>query len=210
MHTQTKQLERQTPTHSLATTNSSELRWLASRINRLRVACGWNIIPAEELKIIGPVWLSEVARYGISPELMDLLCDRMIDNRVQLLERGEQAPNPSPESLLVEFSKYRSEQVREWRKRDEKLKYSCGFLRDVQEFVKSGQTPRATLQPEPYKKRLLEQAAKMIGHEVDSLELAADLLPTEDSLRSELTLWWKTTMLRENEPGQPAAKYYQG
>lgn len=55
---------------------------IAGVINKLRIVQGWNMISPKETEPVGQVWLEQLDRYNVSPELHELLLNKAVDYRL--------------------------------------------------------------------------------------------------------------------------------
>lgn len=78
-------------------------------INKIRIVQGWNMISPKDAEPIARVWLEQLDRYNIAPELYEMLLNRCIDRRASVLKESGQPPALTVELFLAEFDKYKSE-----------------------------------------------------------------------------------------------------
>jgi hypothetical protein len=82
---------------------------IGSVINKIRIVQGWNMITPKDAEPVARVWIEQLDRYNIAPQLYDTLLNRCIDRRAAALKEGEQTPPLTVELFLAEFEIYRNQ-----------------------------------------------------------------------------------------------------
>ena len=103
--------KKETPKYLENTKNISQVKHIKvlGIINKIRIVQGWNMISPKDAEPVCAVWLEQLDRFKVHPELYEMLFNRVIDARVECLRKNESQPTLTVDLFLAEFCKYRDD-----------------------------------------------------------------------------------------------------